>query len=451
MAPPQGPAATASRVLSRYLVASPPFRRAGGPLQRVVLPTRAPRPLVVGEGLWQALVAGDVSAIDDDLVHRLVGARVLVDEGVDELGEVVDENVAAIGATSTLSQVVQPTAACQLGCGYCGQEHSATRLSQSGQDALVARIDRRLASGRYDALSISWFGAEPLLGLDVMRTLSPRLLEQTARRELGFHAKIVTNGVRLTPEVAAELLALHHVTEAEVTLDGPAAVHDTRRHTKGGRPSFDRIVGNLVAVAARPDLAALRLVVRCNVDRDNADHVGELIDLLAERGLAERIDLYVSPVYAWGNDASSGLTLEDFGVREVEWFAHMHQRGFRVGLLPTRRPIVCLAVQDHGELTDAFGGIFNCTEVSYVPAYGTPNRYEIGHVELRGRRPFRDFNEEIRDGTQAPCHHCPILPVCGGACPKLWSEGRVPCPSMKANLGERLLLWGALHDEGGAG
>jgi uncharacterized protein len=33
-----------------------------------------------------------------------------------------------------------------------------------------------------------------------------------------------------------------------------------------------------------------------------------------------------------------------------------------------------------------------------------------------------------------------MLPVCGGACPKQWHEGRAPCPSAKKNLGERLML-----------
>ena len=35
---------------------------------------------------------------------------------------------------------------------------------------------------------------------------------------------------------------------------------------------------------------------------------------------------------------------------------------------------------------------------------------------------------------------CQLLPVCGGGCLKAWYEGISPCPSLKFNLRERLLL-----------
>ena len=38
------------------------------------------------------------------------------------------------------------------------------------------------------------------------------------------------------------------------------------------------------------------------------------------------------------------------------------------------------------------------------------------------------------------CWTCPMLPTCGGACPKEWSEGRIPCPPTKFNIKERMLL-----------
>jgi hypothetical protein len=43
------------------------------------------------------------------------------------------------------------------------------------------------------------------------------------------------------------------------------------------------------------------------------------------------------------------------------------------------------------------------------------------------------------------CSRCPLLPVCGGACPKEWIEGRAPCPSSKRNIAQRLLLAAAFE------
>jgi uncharacterized protein len=122
----------------------------------------------------------------------------------------------------------------------------------------------------------------------------------------------------------------------------------------------------------------------------------------------------------------------------------MRNQGFEPDLLPRRQRIVCLAVHRDGELTDAVGDIFNCTELSQVPAYGHPNKFALGTVERSsggGRAPFRNFNDEIARGQHPQCGACRMLPVCGGACPKQWSEGRVPCPSAKTNMPERLMLW----------
>jgi uncharacterized protein len=209
-------------------------------------------------------------------------------------------------------------------------------------------------------------------------------------------------------------------------------------------------MANLCAIRKDPEVR-LRLVVRCNVDRQNFRHVSELIDLLAEADLHKRISFYVSPVYSWGNDADTvALPPDEFGQWEIEWLARLHNLGFQIGLLPPRREIVCLAVHEDGELTDAFGNVFNCTEVSYVPTYGVPNRYVLIDGLRNGTQhqvPFRQFNQEVLEGTHSMCQRCPMLPVCGGSCPKLWGEGKVPCPSVKSNIRERLALWYATHKE----
>jgi uncharacterized protein len=373
---------------------------------------------------------------------------VLVNEDLDELAAVVCENTTAIADRNVLKHVIQPTAACQLGCDYCGQEHFAHQISEERQDALLRRLERRLRRGEYARLEIGWFGAEPLLGVRAMRRLSPRLRLLAAERDVDYSATIVTNGMRFTPELAQELEIQHRVKAAEITLDGPEAVHDVRRPARNGSSSFRRILGNLVAVAQTPEIG-MQLNIRCNVDKENAGSVGDLIELLAAEGLAKRISLHLAPVYSWGNDADeAALSLPDFAAREVEWLSQMHNLGFSIDLLPSRRRIVCLAVQREGEATDAVGNVFNCTEVSYVPIYGEPNRYTLGKIEdeeLETQAPFRSFNREVLSGKHARCAECPMLPVCGGACPKQWEEGNVPCPSAKENISERLALWYALR------
>ncbi|RME86744.1 MAG: SPASM domain-containing protein, partial [Planctomycetota bacterium] len=85
--------------------------------------------------------------------------------------------------------------------------------------------------------------------------------------------------------------------------------------------------------------------------------------------------------------------------------------------------------------------------VSYVPTYEREeekNIFAVGNlrkgVEETKRERLGNFYHEIEKGLH-PCKSCLFLPVCGGACPKLWKEGSCPCPSFKFNMKERLMLY----------
>jgi uncharacterized protein len=437
--------------LSRYVVASDRLTRSDvAGAWRVLFSTRSGAVLQVADALWSELCSDLPRGIADDVRDRLVSAGMLVPAEVDELAEVIADNQLAIARSGVLYQVVQPTAWCQLDCGYCGQEHAGQHLSETAQEQLLARIDQRLQTGTYEQLEIGWFGAEPLAGLLVLRRLTPKLRALAAHHGCTYTARIVTNGLALAADRARELVDLG-ITEAEITLDGLAPSHDRRRPTKTGAGTWDRIFAHVRTAAATP---GLQVVVRCNVDRHNVDDVAPLVQALADAGLAGTVRFYTSPVYSWGNDAhADALTPERYAALELEWMALQMRLGFAAGLVPPRRRIVCLSVQRDGEVVDAYGTTFNCTEAPYVPAYGTPNVYALT-FHRTGEEPsaaraeplqLRHFNEAVLDGSQPACASCRMLPVCGGHCPKAWQEGHPPCPPARLNMAERLNLLFALQ------
>ncbi|MER6360642.1 radical SAM protein [Kitasatospora sp. NPDC001527] len=436
-----------ARKLSRYHFASPPvFDELSGRTRRVVFATRSAELRVLDEAAWQLLTA-EPERLPGDVVEDLTGIHLLVDDGEDELRSVVDENRDAIDALDCLSLVVTPTAQCQLGCGYCGQEHSARWLSPHHQDAFVRQVARKLDASPYREVDLCWFGAEPLVGMTVIRELTPRLRALAEERGCSFGARIITNGLALGKRIARELVERHGVASIDITLDGTPEYHDARRGTKSGSPTFRRIFANLVALA-ESDLA-VRINLRINVDESNWQGVSPLIDMLARTGLQRRVACYFAPIHSWGNDAhKKALSARQFADLEVQWHAELVLAGFPGRLVPGRRRIVCLAVQKDGVLVDANGTLFHCTEAPYVPGYGEPDAMAIGTVDA-GEDPERRttlslFNDEVRAGAYN-CSSCALLPVCGGACPKLWKEGIPPCPSTLLNMPERLLLVLASH------
>jgi uncharacterized protein len=434
--------------LSAYHVASQAFLDEDDQVvKRLVFATRTATVVVIPEECWIATRNGNLGLLAQPMVAELREIELLVPADTDELETVLARQRAASAKDDRLTLVIQPTAACQLACDYCGQEHSRTHLSEAHQDLFLDSARRNLATGRYRALGIGWFGAEPLAGLRAMRRLSPRLQALAAEFGCDYTSSITTNGLSLTDDIATELVMTHAVGSITVSLDGLRDAHDARRPTKSGKPSFNRTLANLMRLCRRTDLN-LDIDVRANVDRRNADQVEPLLRLLASAGVQDRINFYVAPVHSWGNDAHErSLSLEEFSKAEIGWFAEMARLGFRVSVVPELTSVVCIAVKPESAVVDATGALYNCTEVSYVPAYGQPNRFSIGHVETgtdsAKRQILGDFHDRVAAGAYS-CATCRMLPVCGGACPKQWLEGRAPCPSAKVNIEDRLLLSYAL-------
>jgi len=428
--------------LSRYIVATAPVvDETDGSSKRIVFGTRTGALRVVDTGTWSRLTQGALTDLDGLNVEDFVAAKILVPAEEDELASVLRGNEEAASSLDVLSVVIMPTAFCQMGCVYCGQEHKRSWLNEEHQDALLARLESKLGTGRYRGVDVSWFGAEPLSGIKVIRSLTERLIALADRHGCNYTASMTTNGLQLSQNIATELIEKHRICTFTISLDGIGESHDSRRPLKNGKGTFDRIFANVVSLASRGD-GRIQIKLRCNIDRDNCGGVGELLGMLARAGVQKHLSWYAAPIHSWGNDAHRhSLAPSEFAEREIEWFCEMMRLGFRIGFVPAPKPIVCIAVQPDGEVVDAYGNLFKCTEAPYVQSYGEPNRYSIGHVTGGGARAddLARFNQRVAHGEYA-CSGCRMLPVCGGACPKAWQDGHEPCPAAKYNIEKRLLL-----------
>ncbi len=456
-------------IISRYRVVTQPFLdHQDGIAKRVVFATRTGHRRAIDVDTWNRIESGDFASLPPPVLKDLTDVEVLLPAEEDELAVVLQRNQTASDLDDVLWLVVEPTAQCQMDCDYCGQQHEDQTLSPADQDRLIGRIRGRLEAGSHRVLRVSWFGGEPLLGLDVMRALVPRLRALADEFACEYRSLIVTNGLMLSDTLAAELVKDLGIREFQITLDGPAEIHDARRRMKGGGATFDRIFANAVALARREDLQAA-VLIRCNIDRRNADRVGDLIQALARERVVQRIaDYYFIPVHDWGNDAGRlALPVEEFAEREIGWLAELISLGFTPPrLIPRRKLIHCMAVTPQSLSVTAYGQLFNCTEPGLVsapppprvleaiasdpgspggrlPALSTRAAYAIGDLasgEQSGRRQLlADFHARVARG-EYPCSTCRMLPVCGGACPKHWLEGRASCPGTKYNMEARLLL-----------
>lgn len=441
--------------LSFYSIVTEPVNEAG---KRLLHSTRTSKTLAISPLCWEFLQAGRIQEIPQVMLNKLIQIQAVVPDTEDELQLIVNENNQYIDENKSglLYEVIQPSAMCQLGCYYCGQDHVKKNIDKEMYDKIEQRIRDKASTGEYKHLYIGWFGAEPLMGLQQMRALTKRFKQIAKDFNLSYGAKIVTNGLSLKEKIYEELATEMSVKKIEVTLDGTAEYHDKHRYTKKGGESFDLIFKNLKQILNKPNFRDFNcdISIRCNVDEKNVDGVDPLIDLLVKHELHTKIAyFYPIGVYSWGNDAhKKSLTKEEFAKKELKWRVKMMKHSFNGsnGIGNTsRKKSVCMATSKSSELIDAYGNIFNCTEVSYVSVYENTD-YVLGNVKNaplveKEKRAFHDWYDRIGNG-EFPCHSCKMLPVCGGGCPKQWVEGNLPCPNNKFNIKEKLQLKYILSD-----
>jgi len=457
--------ATAHPVRSRYLILSEnAYSRADGTVVRLGYLSRTARFFSLDRENADRLERGDVTAITRATLRELERLGAVVETGLDEPAGALSELRTGSDSLAHRRFTIMPTAYCNMGCSYCGQEHYKSPASAARMERLIARVEAVMADERTGTVSVTWFGGEPLLGYRVIREMSTRFVAQAQATGTRYSARMATNGSLISVPKLTELHDEFALRHAEITLDGPPPIHDRRRILKNGRGSFDHCVGVLAELdrsGAAPDL---RINIRVNIDNENEVFVPDLLRRLAADGLnAPRFTLQFMPVHSWGNDVSAvEIEARAYAAREVPWLQLAAELGFKTTLLPTRpKATTCIATTRSGEIHDPGGKVYSCSEHPLVPVVRDTGAValagELAEAQPRPAGDFDDWYDQVA-GTAQPCHGCPFLPVCGGSCPKLWREGHLPCPSFKFNAQQRLDLvattrWGLrrVAAEGGGG
>ena len=431
--------------VSRYLVVGEhSYRDGDGERVRVVYATRTAAILAVDEQSAIALVKGDVEGVSSGARAELRDCLALVPAEEDEFASVLGRKRAAAADPSTLRYALLPTSFCNMGCEYCGQSHSAGVIPRGHRDAVRERVCSAIARPTTKVVEVAWFGAEPLVGLGAIRDLSRSFVEAAEQSAVSYSAKMPTNGSLLTLK---KLRILHdecRLTQLEITLDGPAHVHDRHRPLKRGGGSFHHIIDVLSQALQVEGLDQLHISLRTNVDANNRDDIDEYIDYVASLGCFadDRVSFYFAPVHAWSNDVSAiQLHHHEFAALEATWLRTMAANGLNVSTLPSEpKDVVCKAVTTHAEVVSSTGRVFSCTEQPLV-ASAENDSTALGRIDdpefpqPRPRGPYDDWHDAV-ERHETPCGECVFLPTCGGSCPKLWREGYWPCPSYKFNISE---------------
>jgi uncharacterized protein len=439
---------------SQYLVKTDILDEEAEVKQRIIYSSRSGRSVLIEEQYFEKLINNDFMGLPTEMLNLFFKDEFIVPAIENELESIMEQNRVHTEQISTLATTIQPTANCQLGCHYCGQEHRKENMENDLVTKIVNRIKTKIETKEFDLLDVTWYGGEPLLGYSQIKKLSKELMDIAKKNDTDYKAFMITNGLSLKPAIFKELYLNLNVTSFQITLDGTKEHHDDRRVLKKDRgATFDLILANILAITSLPEYTAKSakpIFIRMNIDKTNYRSITKLIDLFADHGLDDKIGLGFAPIINWGELTSGtddGLTKEEYAKMEIDWFLYSIKKGFKViDILPDRSFQPCMVVDKNAEVYDTDGNIFPCYEFSYTPMYQNDDHI-IGNLKndpstYNQNVTTRDWFNDLQKGEIATCHTCNILPACGGGCVKKWyGENPEPaCPTYKFNIEDRLVL-----------
>lgn len=369
----------------------------------------------------------------------------LVPTFVDEHSLVESEYVRQRHDTRALSYTVMSTTSCNFGCDYCFQgEHKPKTVIS---DDTVSAIEAAFRNARQDVrhLHVTWYGGEPLLAVRQIHEASRRFMAVAQTRKLGYDADIVTNGHALTEANFLTLLQCN-VKLAQITLDGPRDLHDTRRVLlKGNGGTYDRILANIKNVAGR----GIRINIRVNVDVRNWVDVARLLDDLALQGLGLRkqVSVYFARVEAitdaCSNIAEHAVPKEAYAHCETKLRKLAISYGLSAPTMPSPFAGICGALRSDSFVVRPDGELHKCWDTIHNP------RHSVGNIGAHDRSVEQESRNAQWVGFSpfllSTCRDCNVLPLCGGACAHKHvnsdqgdNGSELPCPSFRYNLDDRL-------------
>ncbi len=326
--------------------------------------------------------------------------------------------------TDTAPQVLFiPTYNCNLDCVYCfqkGIKHKTELISREVVDAFFNYLPDLYP---FKKPFITLFGGEPLVNSPKQREIIDYIVKKAAAGD--YEIAAVTNGFDLADYLP--VLTQARVKEIQITVDGPRELHDSRRHTANGKPTFQRIMDGIGQAVGQGIPVNLRAVV----DKTNFDGLVELaselerlgwLDLPAEKFKTqigrnyELFECYASPSHLLGQVehwakvvelSQQHPVLKKFHQPEFKGIKHLVQTGELY--LPSFD--TCPACKTEW-VFDLYGSIYGCT------ANTGRDEYKLGTFYPNFAFDQSEVGEwQKRNVLNIPeCRECDVSLICGGGC-----------------------------------
>lgn len=340
---------------------------------------------------------------DKDLFHRLVTARFLVPDDLDETAMVIDTRNKMIHNREVYNPVVNTSLDCNLNCWYCYENRvKGSRLSPEAIETIKKNIALHYNRHSFKCLKISFFGGEPFMDYPGMKALLDFAKDFCNERGLEIIADFTTNATLITPEIVEYLRQFR--CHFQITLDGDKETHNKIKVSREIRDTYGRTLDALRLINDK--IPARMVAVRINFDNTTLHHINSIINDLS---FLERRPTFIILKKVW--QVEKDTIDHDLLIDAIQKFL---DHDFLVDYYVMPKGCVCFAEREHQALFNYDGKVFKCstiTKFDETNQLGTTDP-ETGDIHWDEKK----IGDWYREMQPEHCKECHWFPICLGSC-----------------------------------
>ena len=353
----------------------------------------------------------DFDTIKKDVLEKLKEKKIVVEDEhlYDDYSYSHLHFLSSVGNSNILNLILAPTTGCNFACPYCFEGDKVDkRMTPIVINNLLSFIN---SYQNAKELNITWYGGEPLIAFDIMKTIVERIKKE-CKIEIASHS-IVTNGYLINNSVI-DFMKKNPFKKIQITFDGIKENHNKTRCLKGSQqPTYDKIMSNvdrLISEMSDKTIISLRI----NINKDNERDFTEMYKFIKDRYPNNNsVVVYPGFIRESNKDCSIMCYKSIYGKSRYTFYKNIAEKGLNVDFYPQNLHKGCMACRNNSLIIGPEGEIYKCWN-----DFNNPQRI-VGYIRDRKMTNPTIISRYAYDTTiynDLKCKECKLFPICDGGC-----------------------------------
>lgn len=297
--------------------------------------------------------------------------------------------------------VINPTLDCNLHCWYCYEKRiPRSRMSKGTQELIIRHIKYVYENSPYDTLRLSFFGGEPFMRFDVMKSLILEIERYCSENGIALDLDFTTNATLCTPRKLKFLSSYR--CSFQITLDGNKEQHNQIKCIKNKVvDTFALSIRNIHKI--QEIIPNSHVWVRINYDQDTLSDFDSILKEIVDLD-RRRASIILRRVWQVDFKKIDPQVIKNTiqKLEENDFMVDYYAKGG-----------VCFADREHQLVINYDGQIFKCTTISDFSEENT-----VGTLDPNTGQALWGNKKDLYKMGERPerCKKCNVLPLCGGVC-----------------------------------